>query len=133
MLERLYWRVVRKLRKRKPVVGFLGCLSEYNHCGIQLYTESRAEHWSTNAGENPAGTKESGNNLSKRHPPKSRRRLGKQFELVERGTVSTRAPFLAFLIHQRFSNTERAPVSTSTFGDSFSAGECVDVAKSCAH
>jgi RNA recognition motif-containing protein len=35
------------------------------------------------------------------------------FRLAEYGSVSTRAPFLAFLIHQRFSNAERAPVSST--------------------
>lgn len=33
-------------------------------------------------------------------------------ELAESGTVSTRAPLLAFLIHQRFSNHHRPPVSS---------------------
>lgn len=40
-----------------------------------------------------------------------------KFKLAEPKTISTRAPFLAFLIHQRFSNVEKAPVESDSFCD----------------
>lgn len=39
------------------------------------------------------------------------------FRLADYGSVSTRAPFLAFLIQQRFSDAEREPVVSSSFLD----------------
>jgi len=39
------------------------------------------------------------------------------FKLAGPKTISTRAPFLAFLIHQRFSNVEKAPVESDAFTD----------------
>lgn len=40
-----------------------------------------------------------------------------RFRLAEFGSVSTRAPILAFLIHQRFSDAERPPVASNSFID----------------
>jgi hypothetical protein len=37
------------------------------------------------------------------------------YTLAKPGTISTRAPLLAFLIHQRFSNSERPPLSAHDF------------------
>lgn len=39
------------------------------------------------------------------------------FQLADSKTISTRAPFLAFLIQQRFSNAEKAPVESDSFCD----------------
>jgi RNA recognition motif-containing protein len=36
---------------------------------------------------------------------------------AEHGTISTRAPYILFLIHQRFSNTVHVPVSSSNYVD----------------
>jgi RNA recognition motif-containing protein len=48
-------------------------------------------------------------------------------ELAEPGTISTRAPFLLFLIHQRFFHSERVPVASTLFLDvaADSASNCV--------
>jgi RNA recognition motif-containing protein len=56
--------------------------------------------------------------------------LTSAFRLAEFGSVSTRAPVLAFLIHQRFSNAERAHVVSHSFRDTYDRSEASNALQS---